>query len=310
MKRMLPVALLGLALAGIPLYGDQSARPAQPGAINYVEGTAFLDGNQLSPQSVGSTGMDAGQVLTTEQGKAEVLLTPGVFMRVGDNSAVKMISPDITPTRVEVDRGRMALEVDELHKENNLEIATAGVTTRIAKTGYYEFDADQASVKVFKGEAAVDRGDGKSQTVKGNHEMAFAEGTAEKPTKFNADNSADELYNWSSLRSKYLAEANQQMAGEYAGAGYYPGWYWNPYIYGYTYLGAYPFMSPFGWGFYPLGWGGYYGGYYHGPYRGYSGPVGHYGGVINPGLVGGGGFHGGFAGGGFGGGFHGGGGHR
>ena len=99
--------------------------------------------------------MNAGQELTTEQGKAEILLTPGVFLRVGENSAVKMISPDITPTEVEIDRGRAALEVDEIHNENDLEVTTAGVTTRIIKTGYYEFNADQPSVMVYKGEARV-----------------------------------------------------------------------------------------------------------------------------------------------------------
>ena len=72
----------------------------------------------------------------------------------------------------------------------------------------------------------------------------------------------------SSLRSQYLAEANSQIAGEYASAGYGPGWYWNPYGWGYTFIGAGPLYSPFGWGFYPFGWGGLYGGWY----RGYARP--------------------------------------
>ena len=70
----------------------------------------------------------------------------------------------------------------------------------------------------------------------------------------------DGLYNWSRLRSQYLAEANNQIAGEYADMpGFNPGWYWDPWMWDYTYLGWDPFFSPFGWGFYP--WGGFYGGY-------------------------------------------------
>src|SRR5690348_11925933 len=104
MKRILPIALLGTALlAGSPLFGDQAHQTAQPGAVNYVEGNVQLDGTQLNAQSVGNTVMNAGQVLATEHGKAEVLLTPGVFLRMGENSEVKMISPDITPTQIEVD---------------------------------------------------------------------------------------------------------------------------------------------------------------------------------------------------------------
>jgi len=102
MKLTLPIALLGMAIAAAPLFGDQAARQARPGAVNYVEGNAFLDGRQLNSQSVGNAEMSAGQELTTEQGKAEILLTPGVFLRMGENGAVKMISPELTPTRVEV----------------------------------------------------------------------------------------------------------------------------------------------------------------------------------------------------------------
>jgi hypothetical protein len=322
MKRLMPIALLGMAIAATPLFGDQAAQPARPGAVNYVEGNAFLDGRQLSPQSVGSADLNAGQELTTEHGKAEILLTPGVFLRIDENSAVKMISPEIMQTRVEIEHGRAALEVDELHKENNLEVTTAGVDTHITKTGYYEFNADQPMVMVFKGEAQVDAGNGKFEKVKGSHQMALVEGAHAKSDKFDTDNAQGALYQWSSLRSRYLAEQNQQVAEQYAGmSGFTPGWYWNPYGYGYTFIGADPFFSPFGWGFYPPGWGGFYpgywgGGYYVRPYRAFHAPVGGY---VNHGYRGGDGLHGhdfrgGFQGGGvrggMNGGFHGGAGAR
>jgi len=311
MKRILPIALLGTALlAGSPLFGDQARQTAQPGAVNYVEGNVQLDGTQLNAQSVGNTVMNAGQVLATEHGKAEVLLTPGVFLRIGENSEVKMISPDITPTQIEVARGHAALEVDELHKENALEVTTGGVDTRIAKTGFYEFNADRPSLMVYKGEAQVDMGDNRYEKVKAGREVALVQNAEMKPQKFDTDDHQDALYQWSSLRSRYLAEENQQIAGNYAGVGgFTPGWYWGPY--GYTFIGADPFFSPFGWGFYPPWYGpygGFYGGYYGGGFyrtpRYYHGPVGHYGGdrfhgaVVNHGPVtggfqGGGNLHGG-----------------
>jgi hypothetical protein len=184
---------------------------------------------------------------------------------------------------------------------------------------------------VFDGKAAVEVGDGKYRVVKSHHEFGFAPGSndkplaKEKPVSFNTSAAKDEFYNWSSLRSEYLAEANNQIAGEYAGmAGFAPGWYWNPYGWDYTFIGMNPFWSPFGWGFYPPWWGGFYGGFYGGGFYGgrfghiYQGP-GRSGGVYGRPMPEGGmrGFQGsGFAGGGFhGGGFasggaHGGGGHR
>ncbi len=312
MKSRVMIALLGLASLGTLAF---AAEPARPGTVNYVEGAAWLDGQPLNNKDVGTTTLQPGQELNTAAGKAEVLLTPGVFLRVDANSTVKMISPDLTLTQVELEKGRAGVEVDEIHDQNNLQVVEAGVTTRIDKNGYYEFDASKPEVMVFKGMAKTQVADGKWREIKDHHELMLAATDTsplakEKPADFNT-NASDDLYKWSSLRSQYLAEANNQVAGEYADAGYYPGWYWNPYGWGYTFIGAGPFYSPFGWGYYPFGWGGgwyggwggYYGGRWgHGPYR-YAPSHGlARSGVYTGGFHGGaavGGFHGGMGGGGF-----------
>jgi hypothetical protein len=305
------IALMGVALSGAFAFG---AGPARPGTVNYVEGAAYLSGQPLNNKDVGNSTLEAGQVLDTATGKAEILLTPGVFLRIGDNSAVKMVSPGLTLTQVDLEKGRAGIEVDELHNQNDLQVIDNGVTTRIDKTGYYEFDSNPAEAMVFKGMAKAEVGDGKWREIKSHHELALngsANGqplATEKPVDFNTQ-TPDDLYNWSSLRSHYLAEANNEMAGEYGPAGYYPGWYWDPYMFDYTFIGAGPFYSPFGWGYYPFGWGGFYsgwGGGWYGGGPGYHGRYYRYGGARG---VNGGGFHGtdGFHGGGMGG-FHGGGG--
>ncbi len=302
--RSMVIALLGLGLMGAPAF---AAEPARPGTVNYVEGAAYLDGQPLNNKQIGDVTLEAGQEIRTGKGKAEVLLTPGVFLRLDDNSAVKMVSPDLELTQVELEKGRAGVEVDEIHDQNDLQIIDAGVTTRLDKTGYYEFDANHPAAMVFKGMAKTEVADGKWREIKGDHELALAAGPngqmvgKEKPEHFDANDAKDELYNWSSLRSQYLAEANNQMAGEYYGDGYGPGWFWDPYAFGYTYMGFEPFASPFGWGYYPFGWGGFLGGYYGGWYgRGFYGHRGFYGRGFE-----GGGFRGGM-----GGGFHGGGGGR
>jgi hypothetical protein len=325
---MMMIGLLGLGISGAPAFADQmQAPPAHPGTVNYVEGAAYLEGQPLKSKDAGDATLEAGQELTTGKGKAEILLTPGVFLRLDSDSAVKMVSPDLTLTQVELDKGRGGIEVDEIHDQNNLQVIDAGVTTRLEKKGYYEFDADQPTAMVFKGEARTQVADGKWSKIKGGHELllkAGADGQSlakEKPRDFDT-NAPDDLYKWSSLRSQYLAEANNEIAPQYAEAGYAPGWYWNPSGWGYTFIGAGPFYSPFGWGFYPFGWspwygywGGYGGGYrIHGPYMG-PGRFHRYGEYHAPSAVRSGGFHSsaGFQGGaasgfhgGLGGGFHGG----
>jgi hypothetical protein len=304
------LALLGLGFMGSPMFavGQQDqTRQAVPGTVNYVEGAVYLNGSQLNSRDVGNASLAPAQEITTGKGKAEVLLTPGVFLRLDDNSAVKMISPDLALTQVELDKGRAAVEVDEIHDQNDLQVIDAGVTTRLNKRGYYEFNASQPEAMVFDGEAHVQVDDNKWREIKGHHELALNEGPAlknEKPSGFDKDSAKDELYNWNSLRSEYMAEANNQMATEYGGPYSGPGWYWDPWGFDYAYMGFGPFASPFGWGFYPFGWG-YWGGYYGGYYHHYAYGHGYVGGAVhgNPGHAAGfqgGGFHGGggFAGGG------------
>ncbi|MGA8531428.1 MAG: hypothetical protein WB622_17045 [Acidobacteriaceae bacterium] len=330
LRTIFTIALAALFAPALFALDTQTApaptNPAVPGTLNYIEGSANLDGQAITQNAIGSATLAPGQVLATTTGRAEVLLTPGVFLRLGHNSTVKMVSPDITNTVISVERGRATVEVDQLFKENDINVLENHVPVQLVQTGLYEFNADQGTVLVFQGKAAISKGHGHWSTVKSDHEVNLTEGvTSLHPVKFDASQQEQAgIYRWSSLRSDYLAEANQQMAGEY-GSGYAPGWYWDPYMFDYTFLGPYSFYSPFGWGFAPFGWGGwgypgFYGGYYGGGfYGGHGHGVGPHGPVnLHNGGFGGsafrsggefGGFHGGGGfGGGGGGGFHGGGG--
>ncbi len=55
--------------------------------------------------------MEKGQTLATEDARAEVLLTPGVFLRLGSHSSFKMVSNLLSDTRLEVLSGTAIVEV-------------------------------------------------------------------------------------------------------------------------------------------------------------------------------------------------------
>ncbi len=316
-----------------------NAEPPGPGTINYLEGQASLGTRPLAPYAIGGARLGAGDTLTTQAGRAEVLLTPGIFFRVANNSAVQMISPGLENTVVMLERGRALVEVDNILPENNVMVNANGVSTRLLKAGLYEFDADHGAVRVFDGKATV-QANGRTVEVKGDHQVITNGAQQIKARKFDKRDYEDDFYRWASLRSSYLTEANVDAARRYAGgSGWAPGlwngadWYWDPWFDAYTFIpGDGIFYSPFGFGFYspwyaygaPFGYG-FFGGYHHfGP--GYRAPFG--GGAFagsypghahsfngGAGFRGGGfgaagGMRGGFDGGGFrsGGGFHGGGG--
>jgi hypothetical protein len=264
------------AALSVPALAD--THPALPGTLNYVEGNASIDHEGVTSKSVGSTALEAGQTITTDNGKAEVLLTPGVYLRLGSDSSAQLISPSITNTEVALHHGEAIVEVDELHKQNNIRIDNGNATTTLQKTGLYEFDNNPASVRVFKGQAEVQSGDHQVK-VKGGHQLALgADNPKFKAAGFDKNSyQSSELYQWSSLRSQYLAEANVDAARIYVGNNWAgPGWFWDPYFASYTFIpGAGVLYSPFGWGFYSpgflyaYGYPGFYGGY---PYRYRTGP--------------------------------------
>jgi hypothetical protein len=247
------------ALLTVPAWGAETydTHTAIPGTLNYVEGQASMGGQTLDSHAVGNANLQNGQVLETGNGKAEILLTPGVYLRVGNNSSVKMISNSLTNTEVRIHHGEAMVEVDELYHENNLRISQPGADTKLVKTGLYDFDTNSGAVRVFDGKAVV-TADDHDITVKKNHELAFNNPKL-KASGFdkNQITKNDDLYRWSSLRSEYLSEANVNAAQMYFVNGWYgpgwwgPGWYWDPWFDGFTFLPASGFFyNPFGWGFY------------------------------------------------------------
>lgn len=255
--------LLLAVVAGSAAWGQAPAPPPgppgppRPGSVNYVEGLASIGTMSLTPGVTGAA-VETGQTLTTRDGKAEILLTPGVFLRVGSNSAVKMVSPDLTNTRVQLDKGRALVEVIQISAQNDIRVDMNGASTRLVKQGLYDFDADHAQVRVFKGKAEVTVA---NQTVGlgDHHDVVLMAGIKPKSQSFDEKMFEDDFYRWNSLRSGYLSEASVSAARTYVGEGpgvYRPGWngfgwYWDPYFGAFTFLpGEGIFYGGFGWGFY------------------------------------------------------------
>jgi hypothetical protein len=259
-SRLKPVTGIFLAaLLSSPVWGSI---PPQPGTINYIEGQAAIGAQALTEKSVGSAKLEAGQSLTTENGRAEILLTPGIFLRVGDHSSLQMNSPGLADTIMTLEKGRAIVEVADIHPQNNVRISEDGSSTQLLKAGLYDFDADHSVIRVFDGKAVVQIAD-RNIEVKGGHQLTLNAAEKLKAQTFDKKAYTDDFYRWASLRSSYLAEANVDAArrhadspgwsagGWYANGWYGNGWYWDPWFDAYTFIpGEGIFFDPFGWGFY------------------------------------------------------------
>jgi hypothetical protein len=236
-----------------------------------VEGKVLLNDQEISPKFGEFPGMDNGAILrTTGEGRAEILLSPGVILRVGESSSVRMVANSLVDTRVELRTGKAVLECAEILKGNDVTLLVGGKSVSFARNGIYEAAAEPPSVRVYKGEATVLTG-GKPMIVKRGHEALL--GDVVTAQQFD-DNATDDLYNWSSRRSGYLALANVSTASSMSsGYGYGGGgWMWNPWMGMFTMVpGSGMLWSPFGYGFYSpynVGWAYPYNYGYGGSYGG------------------------------------------
>ena len=268
-----------LALVALPV----SAQPvisAKSGTVSWVDGKVFLD-NQLIQQSLTRfPDIKENAVLrTTDEGRAEVLLTPGVVMHVGESSSFRMITKRLIDTRLELLTGSAVVSAVEIAKDTNVTIVCKNGTVVLPKAGHYRLDAAPARVKVFAGLADVQIGDQHIEVSGGK--MLSLDGTTASAQKFDKDDT-DSLDNWAQRRDQLMAMANVSAAHSmsYAPSTGYGTWGWNPYYGLYTFIPfAGRFCDPFYgycyWSPYTVGRvfynpGAYYGGYNNGGGGGFN----------------------------------------
>jgi len=271
-------SVLLMAAAGLPLF-SQSVTSARSGTVHYFEGAATIDGKTIEAQKGRFSQLADGSTLTTGQGRVEILLTPGVFLRVGENTSVKMLDSRLLSTRVEFLSGTAMLEADDPEvsiKDPAVTIVYGEYQIQPVKYGLFEFFSEPSQLKVFKGEADVVVA-GNHTTVKEGRMLGFSPTLTTE--KFDVK-AADELYFWTRDRAAYVSAANVASArsanangfapssGGYGFGGYHGGsWYYNTYLDMFTFLpyGRNIYWSPFGYGFFsPYSIYAYYqpGGYY------------------------------------------------
>jgi hypothetical protein len=230
-----------LALAAV----SASAQPivsAKSGVIASAEGKVLIDNAEVQDSVTHFPEVKEGAVLRTDDGRVELMLPPGFMLRMGENSALKMVANRLIDTRVEVDQTKPDFNVSIVLKD--------GVVT-LSKVGVYRFDSDPARLKVFHGLATVEIG-GQSVMV-ATGKMLSLSGNAASAEKFDVADT-DSLDNWSQHRAEAMAMANLSGAkysnDNYSqpatGSGSGNTWIFNPYYGMYTYMpGVGTMCNPF-----------------------------------------------------------------
>ncbi|MBC7927773.1 MAG: FecR domain-containing protein [Bryobacteraceae bacterium] len=228
----------------------QDVISAKSGLIHYTEGVVRLDGSEVQRKNAEFPSMKVGGELRTGTGRAEVLLSPGVFVRVPEDSAFRMVRNDLLDTKLELTAGTILVEVGDVEKNQSLSVSVGEANVDLSKRGLFQIAFRPAELRVIDGSAVV-QNNGQSLTVKEGRLTAL--NGVLSLEKFDKEE-GNAFLRWASRRSGYIAAANLTSAKrEYDNGSSmaYSSWAYNPYFGMFTYIpnrGMY--HNPFGYSFY------------------------------------------------------------
>jgi hypothetical protein len=210
-SRVAPLPMLALLLAVWPAASAQSVRSTRAGLVYFFDGYVFVGDEQLQQRFGRFPEIGEGSVLRTELGRAEVLLTPGVFLRVDENSAIRMISNSLSDARIELLRGSAIVEVSHEAANPRDTLIYKDWQVRVQKDSVSRIDSGPAQLRVLSGTAEVSSESGSdSVTVQRGEVLPFASVLVAEQATTPA---ADTFNIWAMNRTSVVSEDNSIASG-------------------------------------------------------------------------------------------------
>jgi hypothetical protein len=200
--------LLSVLACLSPAASAQTIVSAQSGVVNFFEGSVSIDGQVLERKFGRFNELKPGSELRTNLGRAEILLTPGVLLRIDENSAVRMISNKLTDTRLEFISGAAILDSRNAAPAAPVLIAYKEYQMRFARAGRYRFDSDPAHLVADQGEVDVRLRD-KALLLKAGQELPLSTPLTARVAVIRDNTGLD---SWDNDRSASISADNQSAA--------------------------------------------------------------------------------------------------
>lgn len=189
---------------------------AKAGGINAITGQAsvYSRGEADWQQLMITDDLDAGdRVRTAYDGRVEILLNPGSYLRVGGNSEVELSNNALDNLEVRLIRGTAIVEATGADGiDLNINISTPHTKLAIVRQGLYRLNVvpgDATELIVRKGRVILSDSHTK---VKGGNKVVFS-ATAVSVAKLTKEEKKvqEDVDVWSKQRAETLAKANRRI---------------------------------------------------------------------------------------------------
>jgi hypothetical protein len=263
---------------------------AKAGGVNSVSGQVMVKRTGQAPQMLTSQDdLASGDVVNTASGsQAEILLNPGTYLRLAEESEFELVDNSLESLLVRLNKGSAIIEATG---PDNIELRIPIITEQqkmtIVRAGIYRINVRPGVTELFVRKGRMTLGNDRDNIIKSGKKLTFSS-AGQSIAKMEKTDS-DEFDDWSKTRGQTLARANEKLSGRTlngflasgswgsvdARFGRWGLWTWSSYSSCYTFL---PFH---------YGWGSPYGRDYglYAPYFGYRGYPGANGVTYRPTIV-------------------------
>lgn len=246
---------------------------ARAGGVNAVTGRASMraHGNSEWQQLTIKEDLEAGDIVRTGiDGRVEMLLNPGSYMRLGENSEFELADNSLENLEVRLIRGTAIVEVTGADDADLfIGITTPHTRMSIIRRGLYRVNVlpgDATELIVRKGRVMLE---GSHTKIKGGNKVVFS-GSSFSVAKLENADTKDSIETWSKDRAQTLAKANSQISQRtlttfaasfrhdwsyFGGFGRSGFWLYSPGVRCYTFIPyTADYQSPYGGGYYRSLW--------------------------------------------------------
>jgi hypothetical protein len=191
----------------------QTVISARAGLLNFTQGCVLLDGKHIEFSRSRVVHLVPGQRLRTEDGHAEIMLGPQVFLRLGFESEAEMVSTDLAEPQVRLWGGSAMIDADGLTNDGPVTVLAGKAEVRLVKKGLYRVDLPAEGphgVTVRNGRAVVVIENHK-RTIPERHELEIGEEAGQLETRRIGARKEDALDGWNHERASAIAELNGEL---------------------------------------------------------------------------------------------------
>jgi len=203
-----PILAALLALAPLASAQSKESAPAATsvlaGFVQYVEGQAQIQRSGDAPPSTGVETLRENERLITGDGRAELTLSVGSFVRVGPHSELEMIDAGLRAAHLRLHRGEVVLDVSLLIDDQVSTLRVGEAVVRFEKSGLYRVALGEGNlaIQTFSGRASY-QASGETMEIKGGKALQLDAAGAATPSRASEARKAP-LLTWTKDRRRIL----------------------------------------------------------------------------------------------------------